>query len=859
MDSRDSIGELLTNAIAFANVMNYSVDTIYKPIAEEAVAYGNSLNVEVVKCGSHAERLYLPYFSKAEKDSKIAIDASTDIDMMFVFDNYKIVSDTWTADREQPPDTSLYQLVEATRPGYYYIIPSTVVSLAKSGALSTSQIKNDGLSSEILKTQLEKSIAQSKKRQVNLIFMEMPTFNGPSVTFQSRQNSGVMTSIDCVFGVKCSSWPKRVDNFFTRVMDREWPGSAIVRDIKEQGCHLVAIGSHGSPLRPFEWRLSSTKAEKMLALSLSEKQRLAYQITKSLIKSDETTKCISSYYVKTALFWLCEVRPVIIWTESSNMENIRCLMDKMYEFLTKKNVPNYFVEENNLVNHFEEDIFMQATNGLVELRNTLTPRLAQFLEHVSVMPFEVQQTPQELVTSGSLKKLLEYLCVNFCFASMVHTILSQLENKTHVNYLFLAENIFKHLTSSSESDQMELNETQTENTQPHYQKRRLLHEGWSLSRAGLHSACSLLESILQYFQSKDSGHEVVWKLCTELANTASTLLSGYCQTNQVGTPVVDDCMYLLDRSAYLHHEYAFSYTHEYWKRYPKYRIQPNTNPNKLSVYFLEMWIMVLIKYQREGDYQFGKIGHGNNDTMRLPICVRRLVEFMFFYDFDKSWVLLQIDSALFGGKSIANGLKTKRIQHESPMFRREGMINLIKLKLRAKAFTTNKEKCLMHKDLGKMYHMKTQLDDPPEELRRLQKPALEQFTDAITSCPSDVSAKVDFAVFLMQSKHFNASLDHCRDSFQLGEGEATVTTYDANTYGFLPERLREIVGDTLPVTIPSVLLACYCVLTIYKSVRTLRDEALFHHIGKCLMEAISSNNDIAGKLGVYIITHFLSY
>ncbi|XP_021345977.1 uncharacterized protein LOC110445613 [Mizuhopecten yessoensis] len=864
MESQDSIGELLTHAIDFANVMSNSVDSIYRPIAEEAVAYGKRLNVDVVKCGSHAERLYLPYFSRANDDAIWAIDASTDIDMMFVFENYHVVSDVEKS--HMKTDIIQYQLVEAAHPGYFFIIPSKDLSSEDVTKLTVSQVQNIALSSETLKRQLEESIKHSRKGAINLIFMETPTLNGPSVTFESRMNSGVMVSIDCVFGVKCSSWPKQLDNFFTRERHCEWPCVTLLGEIREQGCHLVATGAHGSCLRPFEWRLSSTRAEKMLAWSLSEKQRLAYQIAKSLIKSHDKTKCIASYYVKTALFWLCEERQQSVWTASSNLENIKCILEKIFHFFANKNVPNYFVEENNLVDHFEDEIFVHAIEGLVELNEMLLPRLAQLLQRVSVMPVEFQQTPAEMITSENSKALLEYLCVNFCFGSIAHTILSQIENKTHVNYLYLAETMFKHLTSSSHVEQIdttvkhatnerlscqEVNKDQTQDV--------LLNKMWSLSRSGLHSACSLLENIIQYFQSKESDMEIIWKLCVELENIAATLLNGYCQPQNAGTTVVNDCIYLLDRSAHLHHEYAFTYTQKYWKQYPRYRIEPTNNPNKLSFYFLEMWIILLIKYQREGNCQFGIIGRGNKDNMRLPICVRRLVDFMLFYDNDKTWVLLQIDSALFGGKPIANSLKIKCIQHSSTNLKMDGLINLTKLKIRAKAYRTDVEKGHLQVELGKLCCIKGKQCNYSEDQSKWHSRSQEYFRDALSSCPSDISVKVDFAAFLFTTNRNNESIGLLQDVFTCAGEGTTVNTYNINTYRTLPEGLQELVGNKFPIVIPSLLIGCYYILATYKTIKMSRDHSLFGKIVACLKDAVSSSDEDTRKLGQHIITAFLSH
>ena len=90
-----------------------------------------------------------------------------------------------------------------------------------------------------------------------------------------------------------------------------------------------------------------------LARSLSKYQRFSFLIIRLMIRYFKA-KCplvVSTYYLKTTLFWLCEEIPVAQWTDKNISVNTTKLLDKFIEFLENRNLPNYFIRTNNMISH----------------------------------------------------------------------------------------------------------------------------------------------------------------------------------------------------------------------------------------------------------------------------------------------------------------------------------------------------------------------------------------------------------------------------------------------------------------------------------------------------------------------------
>ena len=109
-------------------------------------------------------------------------------------------------------------------------------------------------------------------------------------------------------------------------------------------------------MRGREWRLSFTEPELSLAQSLKDKQRQAYITAKMFIKtaiqelrkskpSLKETRLITSYDVKTAMFWLCEKKP----TWDNILDDIKILFESLLDHYKEGVLPDYFIPEKNII------------------------------------------------------------------------------------------------------------------------------------------------------------------------------------------------------------------------------------------------------------------------------------------------------------------------------------------------------------------------------------------------------------------------------------------------------------------------------------------------------------------------------
>ena len=164
---------------------------------------------------------------------------------------------------------------------------------------------------------------------------------------------GFYFSSDLVPAFKCSEWPDESTEWIHRKRNSDWPSGTLISGITSSGCHIVPkphpLSEEGS-----EWRYSfSVSAEVPLARSLSKYQRFSFLIIKLMIRCFKV-KCplvVSTYYLKTTLFWLCEEIPIAQWTDKNIGVNTMKLLDKFIEFLENRNLPNYFIRTNNMISH----------------------------------------------------------------------------------------------------------------------------------------------------------------------------------------------------------------------------------------------------------------------------------------------------------------------------------------------------------------------------------------------------------------------------------------------------------------------------------------------------------------------------
>src|SRR6218665_2980771 len=180
-------------------------------------------------------------------------------------------------------------------------------------------------------------------------------------------------NVDFVYAVLCPYWPPEADEWRIRKRINGWPTTDLIDKIVADGCHLVPKSHHSNPNDDTSWRFSFSQAELLLISSWNEVQNYIYHVLR-LLKSDVIAKCggekktfLCTYYFKTLMLWACEEKPSSFWSEDQIEEAIEELLLQMIQWLIDRNCPNYFIRENNMIDHLQTDF--DVTNEVLLLND----------------------------------------------------------------------------------------------------------------------------------------------------------------------------------------------------------------------------------------------------------------------------------------------------------------------------------------------------------------------------------------------------------------------------------------------------------------------------------------------------------
>ncbi|XP_063414800.1 uncharacterized protein LOC134696783 isoform X1 [Mytilus trossulus] len=140
---------------------------------------------------------------------------------------------------------------------------------------------------------------------------------------------------------------------------------------------MVPVAHRLSSNPEIEWRLSFANAEKILAeQAVTSAQRQCYSYLKILRKHtmEEDTK-FSSYYLKNVFLYCCEELPVRIWEENP-AGCVLYMLDILLECVQKRNIPSYFLPENNLIDYLDDAELQSIESAFQTIRcNPIAPIL----------------------------------------------------------------------------------------------------------------------------------------------------------------------------------------------------------------------------------------------------------------------------------------------------------------------------------------------------------------------------------------------------------------------------------------------------------------------------------------------------
>ena len=183
-------------------------------------------------------------------------------------------------------------------------------------------------------------------------YLKQSEIHGPAMRYSTE--NGMMFVQDVVPCLMCPWWPIEADVFFDRRRPFGWPSEDVLKDIRQSGFHLVKKYHPFSKQPDVEWRYSFSRAEVKLANSLTLNQKQIYSITKDLCKfANHENENFKSYYLKTVFFWCCERRSVKFWEPHNLSRCFFAILDELNACLNRRNIPNYFISECNLISHLD--------------------------------------------------------------------------------------------------------------------------------------------------------------------------------------------------------------------------------------------------------------------------------------------------------------------------------------------------------------------------------------------------------------------------------------------------------------------------------------------------------------------------
>ena len=372
-------------------------------------------DVEVIHTGSAVEGLSLPHLEKQTT-------WNTDADHMIIRTDLKVSEDVKTGERNTAESDKLEQdfprggmehssptvrgvmeeemnfvyIYDASHAGYVHLANKKLSQPFDSASVREHCLQNIEF--------IEESQHLIPLSHVALMATAEGSIAGPSFSLPYTGGTFIVNR-DFVYGLRCTFWPSQAEEWLHR--DRAlWPSSEVISAISTQGCHLVPVGSHNSDVKEYEWRFSFSVAELMLARTLSERQKLAYSLLKTLIKSEMKVRGIdvfASYHLKTCLFWFIERKGIESWGEHTLGENIFELLDFFISFYSKGSLPNFFISQNNMIDHRSPKDLVNACQALREIRDTVTQSLCRYIETNQSLPVLFDAPLAQLLKENSAK------------------------------------------------------------------------------------------------------------------------------------------------------------------------------------------------------------------------------------------------------------------------------------------------------------------------------------------------------------------------------------------------------------------------------------------------------------------------
>ena len=234
--------------------------------------------------------------------------------------------------------------------------------------------------------------------------------HGPSLSLSLGCND-----FDVAHCLETQEWPRIACEWKYRKRWFEWPDFDTVSLISQSGCHIVPKGRMKHSFQTEQWRLSFSKAENVLIRSFNHTQFMVYGGLKILFQEayiemrHAYKDFISSYVLKTALFWVSEENEIAIWYPENTLYCMILCLDRVEKWIQEINCPNYFVRVNNM---FCDKYPVESIPELLHIVSVVKRNMLRFIWQCEIL----KHSSVELNYVSTCQKTEENIvicCLNF--------------------------------------------------------------------------------------------------------------------------------------------------------------------------------------------------------------------------------------------------------------------------------------------------------------------------------------------------------------------------------------------------------------------------------------------------------------
>lgn len=158
---------------------------------------------------------------------------------------------------------------------------------------------------------------------------------------------------DLVFAVRCRSWTDYASEWSSRERHPDWSLSGLFEKCKSLSCFFVHVGHPASPEEDKLWRVSFTLQERLLVTHFNSTQQKCYVYLKFIkvekIQTVLHVKSLTSYHLKTCMFYMIESTPAGFWVEENLLTCVYNCLQLILKWSEYGVFPNYFIPDENML------------------------------------------------------------------------------------------------------------------------------------------------------------------------------------------------------------------------------------------------------------------------------------------------------------------------------------------------------------------------------------------------------------------------------------------------------------------------------------------------------------------------------